>query len=330
MTDADLDGMPGDEPVEEPDADVMEFRPQRQHLGMRLDKYVAGELPDLSRTYLQNLIDGENVRVDGFARRTSFKITPGQVVTVSIPERVEAELLPEEIDLDFLHVDEDVVVVNKVAGMVVHPAVGHGSGTLVNALLYHFPDISIGGTFRPGLVHRLDKDTSGVIVAARNDRALNSLVRQWQDRTVDKRYITLVAGVLEEDEATIDAPIGRDPIHRQRMAVRRDGREATTHLTVRDRFDEASLLDVQIETGRTHQIRVHMAMIGHPVLGDHVYGNGTSQRLTSTYDVGRQFLHAASLTFQLPDGRTATFDAPLPEDLVAVLDRMPERVDDGR
>ena len=328
MTGADMESSLDNGQVDEPIAETVVLRPERSDLGLRLDKYVSGELPDLSRTYLQDLIERGHVRVDGFVRRTSFKITPGQVVTVSIPERVEVELLPEEIDLDFLYIDNDIVVVNKPAGMVVHPAVGHGSGTLVNALLHHFPDISIAGTFRPGLVHRLDKDTSGVIVAARNDRAMNALVRQWQDRTVEKLYQTLVAGVFEEVEGTVDAPIGRDPVHRQRMAVRRDGRDATTHFTVGERFKESTLLDVQIETGRTHQIRVHMAMTGHPVIGDQVYGNATSQRLATAFDVPRQFLHAASLSFLLPDGKPVTFEAPLADDLVAVLERVREADDE--
>lgn len=299
--------------------ETIELHPDREHLGLRLDRYIAGELTDLSRTHIQSLIEDGHARVDGFIRRTSFKITPGQIVTVIIPERVDVDLKPEAIDLEFLYVDDNIAVVNKPAGMVVHPAVGHGSGTLVNAILYHFPDISVAGTHRPGLVHRLDKDTSGVIVIARNDRALNSLVRQWQDRTVDKRYCAVVAGTIEEDEATIDAPIARDAVNRQRMAVRRDGRDAVTHFTVRERLKDATVLDLQIETGRTHQIRVHLAMIDHPVIGDSVYGNNLSRRLAEESGLARQFLHASSLAFSLPDGRPVRFTAPLPNDLESVL-----------
>ena len=313
-----------DQPEDTATTEPIVLQPDRSQLGVRLDRYLAGALPDLSRTYLQELIEGGHALVDGQVRRTSFKITPGQRVTVSIPEREEIDLLPEPIDLDVIYEDADVVGINKPARMVVHPAPGHPTGTLVNALLYRYPDISIAGTFRPGLVHRLDKDTSGVIAIARNDRAMNALVRQWQDRSVVKRYVTLVAGVIEEDEATIDAPIARDPVHRQKMAVRRDGREATSHFTVRKRYADATLLDVQIDTGRTHQIRVHMAMIGNPVIGDIAYGNSTTHRLAGNYGVKRQFLHAASLSFILPGGEPATIEAPLAGDLTTVLDRIAE------
>ncbi len=299
----------------------VDLYPDRSHLGLRLDRYVAGETSELSRTYLQSLIDNGHVRVDGQVRRAAFKVTPGQHVTVSVPEAVEIDIQAEAIPLDILFENDDVVVLNKSAGLVVHPAPGHSSGTLVNALLHHYPDISIVGTVRPGLVHRLDKETSGVMVVALTDRAQNLLVEQWQARTVGKHYTTLVAGVIEEDEATIDAPIGRDPANRLRMAPRREGKDATTHLTVTERLVDSTLLDVSIETGRTHQIRVHLAMIGHPVLGDAVYSNARSRTLSSKYVIGRQFLHAAQLTFTLPSGERPTFEAPLPEDLAAALER---------
>jgi 23S rRNA pseudouridine1911/1915/1917 synthase len=211
-----------------------------------------------------------------------------------------------------------VIVIDKPAGLVVHPAPGHPSGTLANALIAHAPEISIAGSNRPGIVHRLDKDTSGLIVAAKSDRGRTSLVSQWEARRVKKDYVTLAAGSIEEVEATIDAPIGRDPKNRQRMAVVRGGRPAITRFRVRERFDEATLLDVEIETGRTHQIRVHLAFIGHPVVGDRVYGRIDPAGLT----VGRQFLHASRLEFQLPDGRKVTFASPLPADLQTVLNAL--------
>jgi 23S rRNA pseudouridine1911/1915/1917 synthase len=306
---------------EEPAIDVFTLRPERSQIGMRLDRYVASELHDLSRTYLQALIDGGNVQVDGVVRRAAFKVTPGQLVTVTVPESTDVEIQPEDLPLQLLYVDRDVVVLDKPAGLVVHPAPGHASGTLVNALLHHFPDISISGSSRPGLVHRLDKDTSGVMVVARNDRAQQSLVRQWQARTVDKHYLALVSGVVEEDEATIDAPIARDPANRLRMAVRRDGKDAVSHFIVSERLARSTLLDVRIESGRTHQIRVHLAMIGHPVLGDAVYADARARHLASSLQCPRQFLHAASLTFDLPSGDRKTFVSPMPVDLVEVLDR---------
>jgi 23S rRNA pseudouridine1911/1915/1917 synthase len=304
------------------EVDVVELFPVRSDIGMRLDRYVAAGISDLSRTYLQQLIDAGNVRVDGQVRRASFKITPGQRVTVEVPEAAEVDLLPEDIALDVIYADADVIVLDKPAGMVVHPAPGHRSGTLVNALLYHYPDIAIAGSNRPGLVHRLDKDTSGVMVVARNDRAHISLVAQWQDRTVDKRYVALVAGGIEEAEATIDAPIARDPSNRLRMAARRDGKEAVSHFAVTERFSEATLLDVSIETGRTHQIRVHLAMIGHPVLGDHLYANHQSRLLAAECGIERQMLHARTLAFTLPGGHRKSFHAPLPKDMLSAIDRL--------
>lgn len=319
-----VSGQSTEVPVEgnDPEVGVVELFPERSHIGMRLDRFVAAEISELSRTYLQALIDEGNVRVDGQVRRAAFKITPGQRVTVDVPETAVVDILPEDIPIDVLYEDADVIVLNKSAGMVVHPAPGHGSGTLVNALLHHYPDISIAGSTRPGLVHRLDKDTSGVMVVARNDRAHTSLVAQWQDRTVDKHYIALVAGGIEEAEATIDAPIARDPANRMRMAARRDGKEAVSHFVVKERFRDAALLDVSIETGRTHQIRVHLAMIGHPVLGDLLYANSRSRALAATHGVERQMLHASSLGFALPGGERRSFCAPLPEDIESAILRM--------
>lgn len=302
---------------------VIELHPGREHQLMRLDRYVAGELPELSRAYLQQLISEGRLLVDGQVRRAALKMTPGQVVTISLPLAEEFDLEPQDIPLDILYEDEDILVINKPAGMVVHPAPGHPRDTLVNAVLFHAPDISIQGSTRPGIVHRLDKDTSGVMVIAKSNRAQTSLVEQWQGRNVVKHYTALVAGSVEEDAATIDAPIGRNPANRQQMKTIRTGREAISHVTVTERFDEATLLDVRIETGRTHQIRVHLAFIGYPVVGDGLYGNKVSARIADELGVKRQFLHATSLTFRLPStGEERTFTAPMADDLQAVLQRL--------
>jgi 23S rRNA pseudouridine1911/1915/1917 synthase len=298
--------------------------PERSHIGIRLDRYVASELTDLSRTYLQVLIDDGQVLVDGQSRRAAFKITPGQHVTVAIPETTVIEIEAQDIPLDVIYDDEDVVVINKPAGLVVHPAPGHPGGTLVNGLLFHYPEISIAGSSRPGIVHRLDKDTSGVMIIAKSDRAQTSLVEQWQERSVGKEYIALVSGVVEEEQATIDAPIGRDPANRLRMAAVRTGKDAKSHFTVEERFADVTLLNLTIETGRTHQIRVHLAMIGFPVVGDKLYATPKSSGLASKYDIKRQFLHASALTVDLPNGERRRFEAPLADDLVAALIRINE------
>ena len=307
---------------------TVELRPGREHTNVRLDRYVTDALRDLSRSYVQQLIDEGRVRVDGVPRRAAFKLTPGEVIVVDAPPLIEDALEPEPIALDIVHEDADLIVLNKAAGMVVHPAPGHPRGTLVNALLAHAPDIAIAGSNRPGIVHRLDKETSGLMVVAKTDRARNALVAQWNDRSVRKGYIALVSGVVEDDEATVDAPIGRDPAQRQRMAVITRGRSAVTHFAVRERFPTTSLLDVEIETGRTHQIRVHLAFIGHPVVGDSVYGRRRGAGASPDEPrLPRQFLHAAKLGLRLMDGQEVTFESPLPPDLAQVLGEL--RVEPG-
>lgn len=312
--------------LDEDQKELIELYPQRSDLNMRLDKFVSGQLPDLSRTYLQQLITDGALLVDGFVRRPSFKVTPGQTITLELPEVEETELVAEDIPLDIIFENDDILMVNKAAGMVVHPAAGHASGTLVNAVLHHAPEISIQGSTRPGIIHRLDKDTSGIMVVAKSDRAQTSLAEQWMDRKVQKRYVALVAGVVDEDTATIDAPIGRNPANRQQMTTTRSGKEAITDFTVIERFDESTLLDVSIETGRTHQIRVHLNFIGHPVVGDGLYGNKTSARIADEIGLGRQFLHATSLGFAMPgSGEHRMFDAPLATDLKSALDQLGTR-----
>jgi 23S rRNA pseudouridine1911/1915/1917 synthase len=312
----------GDEVEDEyADSDVVTLHPEKADLGTRLDKFLADNLPDMSRAMLQRLIEDGLVLVDGVQRKSKFRMTPGQVVVVQIPPPEDDEIQPDPIPLDIVYEDADVIVINKPAGMVVHPAPGHPRGTLANALVAHVPEIAVGGSHRPGIVHRLDKDTSGLIVAAKTDRGKLALVNQWADRSVEKTYITLVNGSPEEDEATIDAPIMRDTQNRQRMAVHRNGRDAVSHFRVLERFKDATLLEVAIETGRTHQIRVHLAFAGLPVVGDHVYGRIGSDPVPAD----RQLLHASRLGFDLPAGDRVTFEAPLPADFEAALQELRER-----
>ncbi|MEJ7761247.1 MAG: RluA family pseudouridine synthase [Thermomicrobiales bacterium] len=285
----------------------------------RLDKLVARHMADRSRTFVRQLIEDGQVLVDGIVRRPSFSVTPGQRITVVIPPP-ELELIarPEAIPLTIVFEDDDVLVIDKPAGMVVHPAPGHPTGTLVNAVLHHDPTITVGNRLRPGIVHRLDKDTSGLIVVAKTDRARNGLVAQWQARTVDKGYVALVFGTVPEEEATVDAPIGRHPTQRQRMAVVRTGRPAVTHFKVTERFERYTMLDLSIETGRTHQIRVHMAFVGHPVVGDTVYGADRQGIRVGK----RHLLHAARLGFDLPTGERKTFHSMLPPAVTSILNRL--------
>ncbi len=316
--------------INEDQQEIIALYPQRTQINMRLDRFVAEELPDLSRTYLQQLVIDGAVLVDGQVRRPSFKMTPGQVVTVDLPEVEESEILAQDIPLDILYEDADILMINKEAGMVVHPAAGHATGTLVNAVLFHAPEISIHGSTCPGIIHRLDKDTSGVMVIAKSDRAQTSLVEQWLERKVQKRYTALVSGIVEEDTATIDVPIGRNQVNRQQMGTSRTGRQAITHFTVLERFAETTLLDVAIETGRTHQIRVHMNFIGFPVVGDTLYGNKVSARIAGDLGLTRQFLHARTLGFNMPGtGEARVFEAPLPAELQRVLETLHTVKDEG-
>lgn len=315
----DLDLIEATEVDGEPVSGDVELRPTREEIGERLDKFIAKHLPTLSRSYIQQLIDNGEVQVDRITRRRTFKMTPGQVVNFTIPPPTIDELLPEDIPLNVVYEDRDVLVIDKAAGMVVHPAPGHLSGTLANAVVHHAPEISIAGSNRPGIVHRLDKDTTGLIVVAKSDRARVTLVKQWNERSVEKRYLALCWGCPEHDEATIDVPIGRDPVSRNKMAVVANGRDAVTHFTVLERFEDCSLLELVIDTGRTHQIRVHLDFIGHPVVGDSVYNRKTGRAGGSSELVGRQFLHAYKLAFDLPDGKRVSLESPLPDDLQSAL-----------
>lgn len=316
---SDLSTESNDEAVE------LELRPELADRNLRLDKYLASQIEELSRSTIQQIIEQGQVMVDGVARRQTFKMTPGQVIHVILPEVEHHELAAEAIPLSIVYEDKDVLVIDKEAGMVVHPAPGHASGTLVNAVLAHAPEIAIAGSNRPGIVHRLDKDTSGLIVIAKTDRARTTLVKQWNQRTVVKRYIALVRGVVEDRSATIAVPIGRDPVQRNRMAVLPNGRKALTRFTVSERFTGATLLDLEIETGRTHQIRVHLAYIGHPVIADIVYNRSHGEFGGVGAIAPRQFLHAAELGFNLPGGRPVHFVSPLPSDLATTLSHLRDR-----
>ena len=302
--------------------------------GIRLDNFLTASLPDQSRSHVQRLIKDGRVTGPASALRSSTAVHAGQVYAVDIPAPTAATPEPEAIPLRIVYEDEHLVVLDKPAGMVVHPAAGHSGGTLVNALLHHVKDLSgIGGELRPGIVHRLDRGTSGLMVVAKNDAAHQELSRQFSDREVEKEYVALVWGVVQSGKR-IDAPIGRDPGDRQKMSTRaRRARNAVTRVTAARHFKGVSLLKVAIATGRTHQIRVHLSAIGHPIVGDGTYGGvhrRTAANLRSVQRLERPFLHSARLAFTHPaDGRRVEFDSPLPLDLQAVLDEIVEREDEG-
>lgn len=286
----------------------------------RLDRTLAEALPDLSRTQIQKLIKEGYVQINDQPVKASMRLEQTVTLTVTLPAIVETELKPEAIPLDICYEDDDILVVNKPAGMVVHPAVGHESGTLVHAILAHCPDLpGIGGEKRPGIVHRLDKDTSGLMIVAKNDHALRFLQKQFKERTVEKTYLALVEGDVQPPAALIDAPIGRDPRQRKKMAVIRSqsftSRPAQTSYELLTSYSDFSLLECHPHTGRTHQIRVHMAFIGHPLVGDVVYGH-RKQKI----QLERHFLHAAAITFLRPsDHEPLSFKTELPTELQVVL-----------
>lgn len=291
--------------------------------GERLDKALVDALPDLSRTQIQRLIKEERVLVDGRSAKANLRLEGGEVVQVTVPPIEETELIAEEIPLDIRYEDEDILLINKPAGMVVHPAVGHPSGTLVNAVLGYSDDLAgVGGELRPGIVHRLDMDTSGLILVAKNDQAMHHLQAQFKEKSIHKEYLALVEGQVQPPAALIDAPIGRDPRQRKKMAVIRHrsakSRPAQTEYMTHTTFDEYTLLSCILHTGRTHQIRVHLSYIGHPIVGDTVYGR-RKQKLR----LKRQFLHAHRLIFRRPsDNQPVQFEAELPAELKAILDQL--------
>ena len=284
---------------------------------MRLDAYIASKQSDLSRSNIQKLIESGEILVNNSKKKMSYKVQEGDVIQINVLEAREANIKPESIPIDIVYQDNDIIVVNKPKGLVVHPANGNPDGTLVNAIMAICKDglSGIGGELRPGIVHRLDKDTSGLLIVAKNDKAHRIMSEQIKNRKVRKIYIALVKGVVAENEATINMPIGRSTKDRKKMAVRKDGKEAVTHFKVLKRYQNYTLLEVKIDTGRTHQIRVHMAEIGHPVVGDMVYSSGKNE-----FGVEGQMLHAKSLDFKHPiTGKQMHLEAPLPQYFQEVL-----------
>ncbi|OBA08767.1 pseudouridine synthase [Bacillus subtilis] len=284
----------------------------------RIDKFLALAENDWSRTQVQQWVKDGQVVVNGSPVKANYKIQPGDQVTVTVPEPEALDVLAEPMDLDIYYEDQDVLVVNKPRGMVVHPAPGHLTGTLVNGLMAHCTDLSgINGVMRPGIVHRIDKDTSGLLMVAKNDMAHESLVNQLVNKTVTRKYTAVVHGLISHDDGTIDAPIGRDKKDRQSMTVTRDGKNAVTHFHVLERFQDFTLVECQLETGRTHQIRVHMKYIGFPLAGDPKYGP------RKTIDFNGQALHAGILGFDHPrTGEYVEFEAPLPEDMAELIENL--------
>ena len=289
--------------------DIKYFNITIENVDERIDKFLADNLEDFSRTQVQQLIKDKNVLVNDNVIKSNYLLEEDDLIKVTIPDPVTIDVVAEDIPLDIYYEDEDVIVVNKPSGMVVHPALGNYSGTLVNALMYHCKDLSgIGGVLRAGIVHRIDKDTSGLLVSCKSDLAQKSLSLQFFNKTVTRKYYAIVYGVINHNLGRIDAPIGRDPDNRQRMAVVDGGKNAVTNFKVIQRFKDYTLLELQLETGRTHQIRAHMKYIGHPVVGDPLYG---PKKVIGDHG---QFLHAKTLGFNHPKtNQFLEFDSPLPD-----------------
>ncbi len=292
--------------------------------GIRLDIFIATNKEKLSRTTVKRLIDQGNIHVNGKIEKVSYKVQKNDVIEINQPEVKELNLKAQDIPIQVIYEDSDIIVVNKPKGLVVHPANGNWDGTLVNAIMSICKDSlsGIGGEIRPGIVHRLDKDTSGLLIVAKNDEAHINMSNQIKDRLVKKIYYALVRGNVVENEATINMPIGRSSKDRKKMAVSKNGKEAVTHFKVLERFNNYTLLEVKIDTGRTHQIRVHLSEIGHPVVGDEVYSNGKNE-----FGVHGQLLHAKSLDFKHPiNGKQMHLEAELPTEFLNVLQELRSRV----
>ncbi len=301
--------------------DYFTFAAEKEDVGTRIDVFLAENMEDLSRSGVQKLIDEGMITLNGGKTKANYKLREKDIIDVTVPEVKEVEILPEDIPLDILYEDADVIVVNKPQGMVVHPAPGHTSGTLVNALMFHCGDdlSGINGEKRPGIVHRIDKDTSGVLMIAKNDMAHQSLAAQLAEHSITRKYNAVVYNGFNEDEGTIDKPIGRNPQDRKKMAVtEKHSRHAVTHYRVIERMEKFTLIEAQLETGRTHQIRVHMTYIGHPLLGDPIYGPKKQP-----INLEGQALHARVLGFIHPrTGEYMEFEAPLPPHFEALLERL--------
>ena len=296
---------------------------KQEDQGKRLDTYISNQNNDLTRTAVQRLIEQEKILVNGKKRKVAYKVTEGDMFIIEETEAQMIELKAQEIPIDIIYEDSDIIVVNKPKGMVVHPANGNPDGTLVNAIMAICKDSlsGIGGEIRPGIVHRLDKDTSGLLIVAKNDKAHVNMSEQIKNHEVKKTYIALVRGIVKENEATIDMPIGRSRSDRKKMAVDKNGRNAVTHIKVLKRYDKYTLLEINIETGRTHQIRVHLSHIGYPIIGDYIYSNGKNE-----FGVVGQCLHAKCLEFKHPvTGKEMKLEAPLPDYFEDILKKLDER-----
>lgn len=294
------------------------FLVDEKSTGFRIDKYLSHEMSDFSRAYIQKLIKESNVFVNDKIVKSNYKLNPNDLILIQVPENQEPEILPEDISLDILYEDQDVLIVNKPKGMVVHPSAGHYTKTLVNAVMYHCKnDLSgINGVLRPGIVHRIDMDTTGALIVCKNDFSHNSIAEQLKQHTINRKYRAIVYGVIKEEEGVIDAPIGRHPIDRKKMAINeKNGKNAITHYKIIKRFKNFTYIECQLETGRTHQIRVHMASIQHPLLGDQLYGpNRKNIKLQG------QTLHAMTIGFIHPrTNQYMEFEAPLPEYFEKIL-----------
>ena len=283
-----------------------------EYNGQRIDKFLSETLPEYSRSFIQKVVKDGGVLVDEKCVKSNYKLSTGQILKLNVPELVEPDIVPEDIPLDILYEDDDIIVVNKPKGMVVHPAAGHYTGTLVNALMYHCRDnlSGINGVTRPGIVHRIDMNTTGVLVACKNDAAHIFLSEQLAVHSITRKYNAIVHNSFKDNSGTVDAPIGRHHIDRKKMAIDyKNGRNAVTHYSVISNYGKYAHIECQLETGRTHQIRVHMSSIGHPLLGDDVYGSGKSP-----YRLEGQTLHARVLGFVHPStGKYMEFEAPLPD-----------------
>ena len=302
---------------------MKEYIVSQEEKGKRLDTYIPSVDTDITRTSAQRLIEDGNILVNGKNAKVSYKIQENDKISVEIPEPKQIELKAQNIPIEIIYEDSDIIVVNKPKGMVVHPANGNPDGTLVNAIMAICKDSlsGIGGEIRPGIVHRIDKDTSGLLIVAKNDNAHVKMSEQIKNHEVKKTYIALVRGVFKENEATIDMPIGRSPSDRKKMVVNKNGKNAITHIKVLKRFDKYTLLRVNIETGRTHQIRVHLSHIGYPIVGDYTYSNGKNE-----FDVIGQCLHAQKLEFKHPiTQKDMCLEAELPQYFKDILDKLKDR-----
>ena len=310
-----------------------EFTVGEEDQGQRLDRFIAIQLPEISRTHVQNLIDEGRVLVGGIAKKPSHRLEPDETVNIEIPAPISPGVEPEDIALDILYEDQDIVLLNKASGMIVHPGAGEDGGTLVAALLHRYGAEGLsttGGVIRPGIVHRLDKDTSGVIVIARNDESHVKLVEEFRERRVEKTYLALLHGAIKGEKGRIELPISRDMKRRSRMTARRaDGREASTDWRLRLRIDQFSLVEANIHTGRTHQIRVHFSALTFPVVGDTLYGAPRQERIGRELmpPLERNFLHSARIAFAHPQsGKRMEFRAPLPKELVTYIHELGRRL----